>query len=245
MKTTPATTAKASHRGTSFARCATTCSILLLGAFSFIAHAENPPIFAAVDANDLPKVTEIIKADKNYLNIRDEDGFTPLQRATEPEKLAIAKFLIDSGADINGKSVKFGTVLHHAISFGNVELVTILISKGVDVKAMGGDGLTAMHRLAWIKDPAAAAAVFQMIYAKAPELVDEPGGPECKATPLWMCVDRINAPVAALLVSKGADPKKAPDGLNSSALESLKQRIAEEPDLAAELKALATAMKVQ
>ena len=108
---------------------------------------------------------------------------------------------------------------------------------------MGGDGLTAMHRLAWIQDPAAAAAIFQMIYAKAPELVDGPG--EIGATPLWMCVDRINAPVAALLVSKGADPQKAPDGPQSSALESIKKRIAEEPDLAAELKALATAMKVQ
>ncbi len=243
MKTILETITNTSHMNVLFARCATTCFILLFGALSHFAHAANPPIFAAVDANDLPKVTAIIKADENYLNIRDENGFTPLQRASDPEKIAIAKFLIDSGADIDAESVKYGTVLQHAVSSGNVELVTILISKGVNVKAIGADKHTAMHRLAWVTDPAAAAAIFQMIYAKAPELVDDPG--ECGVTPLFMCVDRVNAPVAALLVSKGADPKKAPDGPDSSAVALLKDRLAKEPDLASELKAVAAAMKVQ
>ncbi len=243
MKTKLKTTTNASHKGTLFARCATTFSILLFGALNHLTHAADPPIFAAVDANDLPKVTAIIKADNNYLNVRDEYGFTPLQRASDPEKIAIAKFLIESGADIDAYSVKFGTVLHHAVSSGNIELVRILISKGVDVKATAADGLNAMHRLAWVADPTAAAAIFQMIYSKAPGLVDDPG--DCGTTPLAMCVDRVNAPVAALLVSKGADPKKAPDGPDSSAAALLKDRLAKEPDLASELKAVAAAMKMQ
>ena len=108
---------------------------------------------------------------------------------------------------------------------------------------MGTDGLTVMHRLAWIEDSTVAAKMFELLYSKVPELVDNPGN--AGVTPLWMCVDRINAPVADLLVSKGADPKKAPDGPQSSALASLKQRIAEEPNLASDLKTLAAAMKVQ
>ena len=53
--------------------------------------------------------------------------------------------LINSGADVNYKNGLGYSVIHHAISSGNAELVELLISKGADVNAKGQFDRTPLH----------------------------------------------------------------------------------------------------
>lgn len=202
--------------------------------------AVEAPIFSAIGDTNVFKVCQIISADKSQINAKDDAGFTPLHRATSVEFQAIAKVLIESGADINAKSSKFGNIVQHAVGDSNVELVRLLVSNGVDLKSTGSDGLTVMHRLAWVNDPKVARILFSILYSQVPELVDDPG--KCGVTPLYECVDRINAPVATILIANGADPAKAPDGPNSSAEAFLKKRVADEPALNEDLNVLSKAI---
>lgn len=194
---------------------------------------------SAIETGDLAAVKSILATDPGLAVKPDDLGLTPLHFASE--NTAIATLLIEKGADINAKSQHFGTPLHRAIMSGNAELVSLLVARGADVNAIATganfDGLNAMHFLTWVKDPVAAGKIFSVIVSKAPSLVDDPG--KAGVTPLFFCVDRINPTVGALLISKGADPNKAPDGPESSAAAFLSERLSKEPELASELKPLA------
>lgn len=205
------------------------------------ARAEDPEIFKAIDSTNALKVCQIVNADKSQINSKDENGFTTLHRATDKAMLPIAQVLIDSGADINAKSTKWGTLVQHAVGDGNLELVKLLISKGVDLKSVGDDGLTVMHRLAWISDMETARSMFSLLYSHEPALLESFGN--CGFTPLFECVDRVNNPVAVILVANGADPtKKTTDG--QSAESFLIERLIKEPGLRKQLSPLAETLRV-
>lgn len=55
--------------------------------------------------------------------------------------------LLQSGADINAKSVQYqNTVLHHALSYGNTRLIKLLIEHGADIEARNKRGQTPLHQ---------------------------------------------------------------------------------------------------
>jgi len=67
---------------------------------------------------------------------------TPLDLAAG--NFEIAKYLIDKGADVNGKSIFKGTPIMSAASKGNIPLMRLLIEKGADVNAAAESGFTAL-----------------------------------------------------------------------------------------------------
>ena len=84
------------------------------------------------------------------INARDSDSQTALMYASRhrlnvtPDN-AIAKFLIDNGAEVNVRSKKRGfTVLMLAASAGNVELVQQLLEKGADPEIADNFGVSAL-----------------------------------------------------------------------------------------------------
>ena len=75
------------------------------------------------------------------INIR-ENGWTPLHKAAENNKIIAVKTLLDFHADINSKAAPGYTPLHLAAKQGHTEIVDILIKRGADVNAHDNYGDT-------------------------------------------------------------------------------------------------------
>ena len=56
----------------------------------------------------------------------------------------IARFIIDSGADINEKDIKGMTALMYASISGNENLVQLLLTKNADINIEDNNGMTAL-----------------------------------------------------------------------------------------------------
>ncbi|XP_073526234.1 uncharacterized protein [Phyllobates terribilis] len=74
------------------------------------------------------------------VNVKDADGETPLVHAARQGKTATAVYLVDHGADPNIPSNLGATALHHAAGIGDIDLLKILLSKGVHVDSESDAG---------------------------------------------------------------------------------------------------------
>jgi ankyrin repeat protein len=157
---------------------------------------------------------------------KDDSGFTPLIYAT---KAPIAKALIDKGADVNARGLEKMTPLIKASAGGLAELVKVLLDAGADVNARDLGGKTALIEatdngfpeivgmlLRKRADPNAAdgtgrTALMHAVVAGRSDLVKtllEAGAdPNLKNhdenSALMFAIG--NAPIAALLLDKGAE----------------------------------------
>jgi uncharacterized protein len=77
---------------------------------------------------------------KSVLEV-NKDGFSALTLATYRGNNAVAQFLIENGADINGNS-KMGTPLMAAIVQGNNDIAKLLIAKKADLNLVDDNGTT-------------------------------------------------------------------------------------------------------
>jgi HEAT repeat protein len=78
---------------------------------------------------DLEEIRELCR--NGLVNVGDEEGFTPLMKASGSEgSLAIVKLLLEFGADINAKSVKGTSALSMAALHDQQDVVEYLIAHG-------------------------------------------------------------------------------------------------------------------
>jgi ankyrin repeat protein len=97
-------------------------------------------IFLAIAKGDLVWVKQLIDLDTD-VNINS--GKTPLHCAVEWQNPECASFLLDSGADINGRNSSGETPLRVAVETSHTlqiyapEVARILIERGADVNAQG------------------------------------------------------------------------------------------------------------
>lgn len=80
-------------------------------------------------------------ADSNYRH--PEENLSALDAALVRDKDEVAKFLIDVGADVNGRFTNNATPLHIAASQGSTEMVAYLLDYGADSNLKNNDGETA------------------------------------------------------------------------------------------------------
>ena len=83
-------------------------------------------------AKDIP-TAKVILDNKADINIQDNHGSTPLMNSISENKIELAKFLIDKGADPNIPETDSGsTPLFLSIGKGKVELARLLFEKGAN-----------------------------------------------------------------------------------------------------------------
>ncbi|TXG65974.1 hypothetical protein EZV62_007249 [Acer yangbiense] len=70
----------------------------------------------------------------------DEDGETPILHAARQGHTETAKYLFEHGANPAIASSLGATALHHSAGIGNIELLTYLLSKGVEVDSQSDSG---------------------------------------------------------------------------------------------------------
>ena len=122
----------------------------------------------------------------------NDEGDTLLHIAAREGDVAIIRFLIAHGADVNERNVYCNTPLHIA---RNVAVIKLLISNGADVNGMGYEGLTVLHRAVCKND--SPSIKFLISLGVDVDVEDEYGN-----TPLHLA---RNIEIVKLLVSHGAD----------------------------------------
>jgi ankyrin repeat protein len=80
------------------------------------------------------------------VNIRNEDGLTPLHLAARYNQYDVATALLEKGAIVNARSIHGYTPLHMAANYiANPQVAEILIAKGANVNARDEDGNSPLH----------------------------------------------------------------------------------------------------
>ena len=82
------------------------------------------------------------------LNIRADDGATPLMIAATFGHVEVARALIEAGADLNRRNNDGSTALHNAAFLRHTEIVELLLDHGADKNARNNTGATALDSVA-------------------------------------------------------------------------------------------------
>ncbi|WP_321344408.1 ankyrin repeat domain-containing protein [uncultured Draconibacterium sp.] len=106
---------------------------------------EKPKVdlHTAIMSGNLEAVKQHIEAGTDLNKKEQMSGSTPLIAAVSFNKTAIAKALIDAGADLNLKNNDGSTALHVAAFFCNTEIVQMLLDAKADKTLKNNYGATA------------------------------------------------------------------------------------------------------
>jgi ankyrin repeat protein len=118
-------------------------------------ETELPAIWQAFAHWDVAAVREFLRADPEPAKVRGPDGETPLHSAAQHRRHAMAKLLLEYGADINAQGGEDKeTPLGDAIedfdprSKNNVRTVEVLLAHHPDLSIKNRWGMTLMQRVA-------------------------------------------------------------------------------------------------
>ena len=164
---------------------------------ALLARRPELDIFEAATAGDAERVRALLAKDRALTNAWSSDGFFPLGLAAFFKRPAVAKVLLEHGADPRMASKPAGfTPLHSAVAddAGSEvdELVRMLIDAGADPNARSASGGTPLHTAGFTGN----LAVTEMLLAAGadPEATDAKG-----LTPLDHARERSHPEVAAIL----------------------------------------------
>jgi hypothetical protein len=120
---------------------------LLIVIVAFISNLifsqETLNVFDIARKGTVEQAKEKFKDNPNSFNVVNDEGYSPLLLACYRSNNGVAKYLINIGSDINGKS-KFGTPLMACIVKGNNEIANLLIEKKVDLNFSDMSGMNAL-----------------------------------------------------------------------------------------------------
>jgi hypothetical protein len=117
------------------------CVFILFYSFCFCQTSYD--VFDIGRKGTLEQAKEKLKENPNSFNVINEEGYSPLLLACYRGNNDVAKFLIDNGSDVNGKS-KFGTPLMACIVKRNNEIAKLLIEKKANLNFSDLSGMTAL-----------------------------------------------------------------------------------------------------
>ncbi|EDL28895.1 mCG68187, partial [Mus musculus] len=104
-------------------------------------------------AHNHPDVVTLLLENNSSINIRDDEGCTPLIKATQRDNVDCVSVLLTHNADPNLIDSSGNTALHHAISRGNIRIVKMLLEHNVDIEAKTEYGLTLLQLATFEQKP--------------------------------------------------------------------------------------------
>ena len=103
---------------------------------------------SAVRRRDIEAVKELLAKGADTNTGDSQFGVSPLSWAALLGQTKIADFLIQNGADVNGRNRDGGTALHGAAFLGHADTAALLVRKGADVNATNDKGETSLFVMA-------------------------------------------------------------------------------------------------
>nr|XP_020457634.1 ankyrin repeat domain-containing protein 49 isoform X2 [Monopterus albus]XP_020457635.1 ankyrin repeat domain-containing protein 49 isoform X2 [Monopterus albus]XP_020457636.1 ankyrin repeat domain-containing protein 49 isoform X2 [Monopterus albus]XP_020457637.1 ankyrin repeat domain-containing protein 49 isoform X2 [Monopterus albus]XP_020457639.1 ankyrin repeat domain-containing protein 49 isoform X2 [Monopterus albus]XP_020457640.1 ankyrin repeat domain-containing protein 49 isoform X2 len=102
-------------------------------------------ILWAAEHNRLPTVHKLLAADPSLVHCCDEDGYTPLHRATYGGHVDVVSALLTAGSKVNPRTIDGWTPLHSACRWSRVTVASFLLQHGAELNAQTNGGLTPLH----------------------------------------------------------------------------------------------------
>lgn len=173
---------------------------------------------AASERDEIARLGELLRNSPDLLNASgqrstpDQPGRTPLQNAAAKGQVGVVRFLIESGADINGMGDDGLAPLHHAAWQGHKAVVELLLAKGANANGGSRPPVTPLHLAAL----GGHRAVIQTLLTAKPDLdlaassLPGPYAPRIEKgyTALHLAVQRAALPVIEMLLAAGANPNQ-------------------------------------
>ena len=91
------------------------------------------PLHEAVKNNDVKEIAKLFKKKRRIdIDMKDEEGFSPLHRAAQMGNTEAVQVLLSHGANVNLTSKTNMKPLYYAVQSGNFECASLLIENGAD-----------------------------------------------------------------------------------------------------------------
>ncbi len=195
--------------------------------FQGLSHAVE--IHDAVNNNDIERIKVLLDADPQLLNLRNEDGMTPLNLAAINGSLEAVTLLLQKGADITIGDMDNSQPIHCAAVSGNIQIAELLLAKGATVNDQDENGATPLVFAAGRRHLDMVRYLIEMgadvnhqtsrgmapiFFAGTPEIaaiiLDNGAAVNAQAndgiTPLHGAVSRGRLELVRFLLARGADP---------------------------------------
>lgn len=177
----------------------------------------------AINKGDLGEVKFLIESLSVEVDAPDYRGESPLLEAAKKADVAIMKYLVECGANIEGVSKRQHTVLTDFIEGGGISLSShdlleigkFLIEKGADVNRPGKDGLTPlMNACKYIN----CTELVKLLIESGAEIEGET---KKQFLPLFHAISYSNEKAFRLLLDLGADCYIIDGGLSALGIAAL------------------------
>jgi ankyrin repeat protein len=143
-------------------------------------------------------VAEALIAHGADVNLKDNDGDTPLHKVTSRGHKEIVELLIAHGADVNAQNNDGHTPLHHPPVEGDKDVVELLIARGANLNDPDNDGDTPLHHAA----SKGHKEIVELLIAYGADLNAQDNDGD---TPLHEVASRGHKEMVELLITQGAD----------------------------------------
>ena len=154
-------------------------------------------LLEAARGNDI-KAVQWLLANGADVNVKENDGFTPLHSAADENASEAAVVLLANGAEVNAKDNDGWTPLHWAADKNASEAAAVLLANGAEVNAKNNNGFTPLH-VAAFQNASEATAVLLANGAEVNAKKNDGG------TPLHSAAFGNASEAAAVLLANGAE----------------------------------------
>jgi ankyrin repeat protein len=167
---------------------------------------EEEDIFGLIKAGDTQGVCQLLDADHELLDSRDDHQRTPLMVAAIQGRADLLEALMQRGPDLEATDLDGWRALHHAAGtfrWGQQaanEAPRLLIQGGADVMARTTEGITALMLAAKFSKVVIAVSLLERMHGTGIDWRDGEG-----RTALHWASQRADCELAAILLHAGAD----------------------------------------
>jgi len=118
-------------------------SLCFLAVAAGTAPSASEEIKNVIQSGDLARLQALAAKTPGILQFKDDRGQTLLHGAADAGQLAVARWLIEQGAEVDARTAQLSTPLMYAALAGKADMVRLLIAKGADLGARDGYQRTA------------------------------------------------------------------------------------------------------